>query len=217
MTEEQNSRIKQLQKKYNLAAACDEAAVNYILLLFGIGYDMTDEEIEAYLFDKAKRKVIDKDLHRIAILFKLPAPGNDMTPREYIQAAVQERKKREELCRRYEAVFTKLDVSLEELEKEENIRITSVPEMEQSRYSEIKKLILEEKGFTAAQLSEITRAIRLQMPEEEILTFATPDKTPLQMVRYIEFYRIEQEKKKQGKQGKLEFLKKWIERMKKHE
>lgn len=217
MTEEQNSRIKQLQKKYNFTAACDEATVNYILLLFGIGYDMPDEEIEAYLFDKEKKKIIDKDLYRIALLFKLPVPGDDMTPREYIQEAVEERKKREELCRRYEAVFTKLGVSLEELEKEENIRITSFPEMEQSSYSEIKKLILEEKDFTAPQLDEITRAIRLQIPEEEILRFATPYKTQLQMARYIEFYQLEQERQNPEKLVKQVFFKKWIERMKKHE
>ncbi len=217
MTEEQNSRIKQLQKKYNFAATCDEATVNYILLLFGIGYDMSEEEIEAYLFDKTKKKLIDKDLCRIAMLFKLPAPGEEMAPKEYIQTVVAEQKKREELCNRYESLFAKLGVTLEELEKEEHIRITFAKESEQSRYAEIKKLILEENNFTAPQLDEITKAIKLQIPEKEILHFATPDKTQLQMARYIQFYQLEQGKKEREQQIKQGTFKKWIERVKKHE
>ncbi len=188
MTSEQSSKLQSLLKKYNIVPKNDPDMVNYILILFGIGYGMSEEEIEGYVFSD-RGKVIDKDLCRIALLLDLPKPGKDTAPEEFIREVVKERKEQEELCRRFESLLEKSGMTLEQAEQQGGLFPDPAGSIKHT-YQEIKEKILTESGFSAAQLDQVQRAVALNMPEEVILHFATPDKTPLQMERYIDFYQM---------------------------
>lgn len=188
MTSEQSSKLQSLLKKHNIIPKNDPDMVNYILILFGIGYGMSEEEIEGYVFSD-REKVIDKDLCRIALLLDLPEPERDAAPEEFIRKVVKERKEQEGLCQRFESLLEKSGMTLEQAEQQGSL-FPDTPSSGKDRYQEIKEKILTENGFSAAQLDQVQRAVALNMPEEVILHFATPDKTPLQMERYIDFYQM---------------------------
>ena len=68
-------------------------------------------------------------------------------------------------------------------------------------------------GFSASQLDQVQRAVELQMPEDMILHFATPDRTPLQMARYIDFYQIQgNDLKTESRQNLFSRIKKYLRR-----
>lgn len=188
MTREQSTKLQSILKTHNITPRNDPDTINYILILFGIGYGMSEEEIEGYVFSD-REKVIDKDLCRIALLLDLPEPERDATPEEFIQRVVKERKEQEELCQRFESLLEKSGMTLEQAEQKGGLFLNTA-NSEKSRYQEIKEKILTESGFSAAQLDQVQRAVAMNMPEEVILHFATPDKTPLQMERYIDFYQM---------------------------
>lgn len=173
---------------------------------------MSEEEIERYVFSSNREKVIDKDLCRIAMLLELPEPKQEVQPEEFIQEVVKKRKEQENLCLRYEALMEQSGLTLEEAEQRGEIFLAD-DRTRQDPYQEIRERILTESGFSASQLDQVQRAVELQMPEDMILHFATPDRTPLQMARYIDFYQIQGKDQKTGsRQNLFSKIKKYLRR-----
>lgn len=173
---------------------------------------MSEEEIERYVFSSNREKVIDKDLCRIAMLLELPEPKQEVQPEEFIQEVVKKRKEQENLCLRYEALMEQSGLTLEEAEQRGEIFLAD-DRTRQDPYQEIRERILTESGFSASQLDQVQRAVELQMPEDMILHFATPDRTPLQMARYIDFYQIQgNDLKTESRQNLFSRIKKYLRR-----
>ena len=117
MTSEQSSKLQSILKRHNITPRNDPDTINYILIMFGIGFGMSEEEIERYVFSSNREKVIDKDLCRIAMLLELPEPKQEVQPEEFIQEVVKKRKEQENLCLRYEALMEQSGLTLEEAEQ----------------------------------------------------------------------------------------------------
>lgn len=192
MTAEQNNKILVLKEKHEL----QENSISYFLMLLGVGYDMDIEQIEEYLFCHSKANMIEKDLLRCCLLFGLePSILKRDNP---VQCMKDILKNMQDRCRRYDMVFQKLGMSLEEAEEQSSPTVLSDRTDKSAFYSQVIERIMENKQFSAAQLEQLTKAVKISMPESEILKFADPDKTPLQMEKYIEFYllRTKQKQKK---------------------
>lgn len=58
-----------------------------------------------------------------------------------------------------------------------------------SDYSILRKKMIDGKTFTPLQLEKLEKAVRLRMPEKEILEFASPDIPPAQMEKYISWWK----------------------------
>lgn len=58
-----------------------------------------------------------------------------------------------------------------------------------SDYSILRKKMIDGKTFTPLQLEKLEKAVRLRMPEKEILAFASPDIPPAQMEKYISWWK----------------------------
>ncbi len=212
MTSEQSSKLQSILKRYNITPRNDPDTINYILIMFGIGFGMSVEDIERYVFTSNREKVIDKDLCRIAMLLELPEPKPEVQPEEFIQEVVKKRKEQENLCLRYEALMEQSGLTLEEAEQRGEICLAD-DKTRQDPYQEIRERILTESGFSASQLDQVQRAVELQMPEDMILHFATLDRTPLQMARYIDFYQIQGKDQKTGsRQNLFSKIKKYLRR-----
>ncbi len=67
-------------------------------------------------------------------------------------------------------------------------------------YSILRKRMLDGRTFTPLQLEKLDKAVKLRMPEEEILAFASPDISPAQMDKYISWWKPD--KKRKGLFGK---------------
>ncbi|MCM1244716.1 MAG: hypothetical protein NC293_03620 [Roseburia sp.] len=65
-----------------------------------------------------------------------------------------------------------------------------------SDYSILRKKILNGGTFTPLQLEKLDKAVKLRMPEEEILTFASPDISPAQMEKYISWWKPDKTEKR---------------------
>lgn len=63
-----------------------------------------------------------------------------------------------------------------------------------SDYSILRKRMLDGRTFTPLQLEKLDKAVKLRMPEEEILAFASPDISPAQMEKYISWWKPEKTK-----------------------
>lgn len=212
MTSEQSSKLQSILRRHNIAPRNDPDTINYILIMFGIGFGMTEDEIESYVFTSDREKVIDKDLCRIAMLLELPEPAKDAEPEEFIRGVVKKRKEQAELCLRYEALLGQSGITLEEAEQRGGICLAD-DRTRWDRYQEIRERVLTESEFSAAQLDQVQRAVELQMPEDMILHFATPDRTPLQMARYIDFYQIQRNDQKiESRQNLFSRIKKYLRR-----
>lgn len=196
MTAEQNKKIQKLVEKHNIP----ENSITYFLMLLGVGYDMEIEQIEDYLFRYPNANMIEKDLLRCCLFFGFePSVLKGDNPVQSLRDRLNHMKDR---CKRYDIVFQKLGVTLEDAEGQPSLRLTTFSEGNPSTfYSQVIERIMENKQFSAAQLEQLTKAVELSMPEDEILKFAEPDKTPLQMEKYIEFYmlRTNQDQKKSKK------------------
>ncbi len=184
MTAEQNNKIQVLKEKHDI----QENSIPYFLMLLGVGYDMDIEQIEEYLFSNPKANMIEKDLLRCCLFFGFePSILNGDNPVQCLKDTLKDLKDR---CRRYDLVFQKLGMTLEEAEDPSSLPLTSAEESKPAFYSQVIERIMENNQFSAAQLDQLTKAAKLSMPESEILRFADPDKTPLQMEKYIEFYML---------------------------
>ena len=64
-----------------------------------------------------------------------------------------------------------------------------------SDYSILRKRMLDGRTFTPLQLEKLDKAVKLRMPEEEILAFASPDISPAQMEKYISWWKLDKTKK----------------------
>lgn len=192
MTAEQNNKIQVLKEKHDI----QENSIPYFLMLLGVGYDMEIKQIEEYLFSNPKANMIEKDLLRCCVFFGFETSVlNGDNPVQCLKDTLKDQKDR---CRRYDLVFQKLGMTLEEAEDLSSLPLTSAEECKPAFYSQVIERIMENKQFSAAQLDQLTKAAKISMPESEILKFADPDKTPLQMEKYIEFYmlRMNQDPKK---------------------
>lgn len=64
-----------------------------------------------------------------------------------------------------------------------------------SDYSILRKRMLDGRTFTPLQLEKLDKAVKLRMPEEEILAFASPDISPAQMEKYILWWKPDKTRK----------------------
>ena len=64
-----------------------------------------------------------------------------------------------------------------------------------SDYSILRKRMLDGRTFTPLQLEKLDKAVKLRMPEEEILAFASPDISPAQMEKYISWWKPDKTRK----------------------
>lgn len=62
-------------------------------------------------------------------------------------------------------------------------------------YSILRKRMLDGRTFTPLQLEKLDKAVKLRMPEEEILAFASPDISPAQMEKYISWWKPDKTRK----------------------
>lgn len=183
MTNEQNSKLKELMEKHHFL----ENSVPYFLMLLGIGCDMETGQIEDYLFHDPKANMIQKDLRRLCLLLGFPLSILESEhPIQDLKTMLQEVLDK---CKRYDLVFQKYGMTLEEVENGMFLPPVST-ERKSDFYPQLLKRIMENRQFTSAQLDQLIKAVELSMPEEEILKFADPDKTSQQMEKYIEFYQL---------------------------
>lgn len=199
MTAEQNKKIQELTDTHKIP----ENSIPYFLMLLGVGYDMEKEQIEKYLFGDPKANMIEKDLMRCCLIFGFePSLLKSDNP---VQSLKDKLKNLRDRCSRYDTVFQELGLTLEEVEQQSSLQLIPAEKNEPAFYSRVIERIMSNKQFNAAQMEQLTKAVKISMPENEILKFADPDKTPLQMEKYIEFYLL-RTKQDQKKEQKMSFL-----------
>ena len=99
-----------------------------------------------------------------------------------------------ELLNRYERIFEKYHITLEEAEAGD-ILIKNMVSTGKS-YSRLTNYVLNSKELSPAQLQLVLKAVKEKIPEEFILRFALPEVSAFQMEKAIEIYQIRKKAEK---------------------
>lgn len=230
MTEAQSKKIQKLREIYQIKPD----SYQYFFVLLGVGYGLSVKEVEDFLFFDESENMIQKDVRRICQFFELPVPKNTKSPELELKENVRKIAAAAERETRYRRLFEDMGVTLEEVEQGDVCLEKQVPEGNKElppsnkmvirevaeeagnaavgHYPTVCQLILNDNRFQAAQLEQLNKAVQLHMPEKEILQFANPEKSSVQMQKYIDFWLLINGKKKTKKKN-------WFHRkeMRRHE
>lgn len=219
MTEAQSKKIQKLREIYQIKPD----SYQYFFVLLGVGYGLSVKEVEDFLFFDESENMIQKDVRRICQFFELPVPKNTKSPERELKENVRKIAAAAEREARYRRLFEDMGVTLEEVEqgnvglkKEVSGETEELPPSDKmvirglsektvgtavGHYPVVCQMILNDNRFQAAQLEQLNKAVQLHMPEKEILRFADPEKSSIQMQKYIDFWLLvngEKEKKKRN-------------------
>lgn len=104
-----------------------------------------------------------------------------------------------ELLHRYEQVFKKHHMSLEDAESGDILIKNMISDAKP--YSRLYNYILNSGELSPGQLSQVMKAAKLKIPEEYIMRFAMPDIGVVQMEKAIELYQMQHPIKEEKKHG----------------
>lgn len=110
------------------------------------------------------------------------------------QMSVQIDEEDRRLLERYQAVFEKCHITLEEAE-EGNILIRNMVSGDKP-YSRLTNYVLNGKALSPAQLNIVLKAVKDKIPEEYIMRFALPEVSAIQMEKAVEIYKFTKISKK---------------------
>lgn len=167
MTTEQIALAKKLMDKHGIQASDGE----WTLVFLGVGYGMTEKEIESYL-SLDTTDLLEKHEKMLFVLFGVEENDNG-TGR--IENPV------ERLQLKFQCHFGK---QMMEKRKKEN-------------YGNVMQYILVDNELSAAQIEQLRQAVEAGMPEADVLEMAKNRKDVMEIRRCVEFYEMTQRNKRE--------------------